>query len=209
MRQTIIVTGDINLLDVTDPTVPFARVAETFHNTDVVFGNLECCLYDPAKERDAWPGKNEEGFYAGSEVGLALKLAGYHAVGCANNVNYGAEAILASLEQLDKLGILHTGAGINRKAAHMPAIFETQGTRFGFLQHTSQFWPVGHEAGEKSTGVAAIKAYTAYQAPLNVNRPGVPPNIITWTDPDYLTAFKDEIASLIAVVVAAAFVLSV
>ncbi len=191
MKQTMILTGDVNLQGITDTTVPFSRVGEILRRADVVFGNLETCLYDPGEERDEY-----EGFYAGSASGPTLTQGGYRVVGCANNVIYGSEAIQASLAQLDELGILHTGAGINRKAAHMPAVFETKGTRFGFLQHTSQYWAVGHEAGEKSTGVAAIKAYTAYQPRLDWNRPGAPPTIITWTDPEYLADFKQEIVSL-------------
>ncbi len=191
MKQTIILTGDANLLNVTDPTAPFARVADTLRQADVVFGNLECCLYEPGEERDAY-----EGFYVGTAVGEALKLAGYHVVGCANNVNYGAEAIRASLARLNELGILHTGAGINRQAARAPAILKKNGIRFGFLQYTSVFWPIGHEAGERSTGVATIKAHTAYQPRLDWNRAGIPPTVITWTEPSHLKAFEEDIASL-------------
>ena len=42
MTQTLMFTGDINLMNVTDPTVPFARVGETLRRADVLFGNLEC-----------------------------------------------------------------------------------------------------------------------------------------------------------------------
>jgi len=38
----------------------------------------------------------------------ALTIAGVHAVGNANNVNYGAPAIRSSLVRLDELGILHS-----------------------------------------------------------------------------------------------------
>ena len=44
----MILTGDVNLMNVTDPAVPFALVAEEFRAADVVFCNLECCLYRPA-----------------------------------------------------------------------------------------------------------------------------------------------------------------
>ena len=77
MKQTIILTGDVNLQKVSDPTVPFARVADVLHNADLVFGNLECCLSDPP------PGYSldQEGFYAGSHAGTALKIGGFHGVG--------------------------------------------------------------------------------------------------------------------------------
>ena len=66
----LILTGDINLMNVEDPRVPFARVAAEFRDADFVFSNLECCLYDPP------PGHSHdnEGFYASPIVaGEALK----------------------------------------------------------------------------------------------------------------------------------------
>jgi len=40
----IILTGDVNLMNVADPAVPFRRIAGDLHSADVLFGNLECCL---------------------------------------------------------------------------------------------------------------------------------------------------------------------
>lgn len=194
MKRTMILTGDVNLLTVTDPQVPFAKVADTLQQADVVFGNMECCLYDAPEDRP------QEGFYVPVAMGAALKLAGYHAVGTANNVNYGAPAIRSSLAALDELGIAHTGTGLNRDAARAPVILERGGLRFGFLQRTCVYWSQGHEAGERFPGVAALKAHTAYKAPFDVyraiTRPGVPPEIITWADPEYLAAYKADVAAL-------------
>ncbi len=53
-------TGDINLMNVTDPQVPFARVKDTLRQADVLFGNLECCFYEPAAGHPV----EREGFYA-------------------------------------------------------------------------------------------------------------------------------------------------
>ncbi|HSN39732.1 MAG TPA: CapA family protein [Burkholderiales bacterium] len=201
MRQTMLLTGDINLMNVTDPQVPFARVAAELRRADLVFSNMECCLYDP---RDGQAVENE-GFYASPAAGgQALKLAGIHAVGIANNVNYGEAAIKSSVSHLDELGIPHTGAGSGRAAACAPVILERNGVRFGFLQRTSVYWPTNHEAGERSTGVAVIRGHTAYQLPLHRirpemppgNRPGVPPEILTWADPAYLARFREDIAAL-------------
>ena len=43
MKRTLMLTGDVNLMDVTDPEVPFARIKDTLRQADVLFGNLECC----------------------------------------------------------------------------------------------------------------------------------------------------------------------
>jgi poly-gamma-glutamate capsule biosynthesis protein CapA/YwtB (metallophosphatase superfamily) len=63
---------------------------------------------------------------------------------------------------------------------------------------------VNHEAGEEGTGIAVLPGHTAYQVPMYktrrgaipFNRPGIPPNIITWADKDYLERYAQEIASL-------------
>jgi len=200
MRRTLILTGDVNLMNVTDPAVPFARVLDTLRTADALFGNLECCLYDAAPERSL----ADEGFYAPRAMGHALTLAGYRALGMANNVTYGAGAISSSVAELDRLGIAHTGAGANSQQAREPALIECNGLRVGFLQRTSVYWPTNHEAGERSPGVAALRGHTAYQLPLHktrpeippANRPGVPPEILTWADPAYLAQYCDELAAL-------------
>ncbi len=201
MPLSMILTGDVNLMNVTDPAVPFKRVVEEFRATDVVFSNLECCLYDPPGGHSV----DTEGFFAHPGAGgEALKRAGIHAVGIANNVNYGEAAIKSSIARLDELKIPHTGAGANRAAARAPVIVERNGVRFGFLQRTSVYWPTNHEAGDNAPGVAVIRGHTAYQLPLHktrpeippCNRPGLPPIIKTWADPKYLQQYKDDVAAL-------------
>ena len=198
---TMILAGDVNLMNVADPTIPFARVQQEFHAADIVFLNLECCLYDPPRGHAV----ETEGFFASPQIGgEALRLANIGAVGIANNVNYGDAAITSSITRLDALGLPHTGSGANVTAARAPAVVERKGIRHGFLQRSSVYWPTNHEASANSTGIAVIRAHTAYQVPMHktrqeippLNRPGIPPVIITWTDPDYLRAFTDDIAAL-------------
>lgn len=197
----LILTGDVNLMNVEDPRVPFARVAEEFGEADFVFSNLECCLYDPM------PGHSHdnEGFYASpGPAGEALKAGGIQAVGIANNVNYGERAILGSNSRLDALGIPHTGAGADLAAARAPVILERGGVRVGFVQRTSVYWPTHHEARKDAAGVAVLRGHTAYQIPSHKlspssptpNRPGIPPVIVTWADAAYLREFKEDVAAL-------------
>lgn len=197
----MILTGDLNFMGVTDPTVPFRKTIEDFKAADVRFSNMECCLYAP-------PGGHaldNEGFFAApGPAGESLKFAGIDAVGIANNVNYGEAAITSSIKRLDEIGIKHTGAGADRAAAYAPVIIEKNGVRYGFLQRTSVFWPTNHEATAHTAGVATLKGHTAYQVPSPkanpdfppANRPGVPPEIITWPDAKHLQLFKDDIAAL-------------
>ena len=201
MPLSMILTGDVNLMNVTDPAVPFKRVVDEFRATDCVLSNLECCLYDPPGGHSV----DSEGFFAHpGPGGEALTRAGIHAVGIANNVNYGEAAIKSSIARLDELKIPHAGAGANRAAARAPVILERNGLSVGFLQRTSVYWPTNHEAGDNAAGVAVIRGNTAYQLPLHktrpeippCNRPGLPPIIKTWADPAYLKQYTEDVAAL-------------
>jgi len=200
MKRVLMLTGDVNLMHVTDPQVPFVRITDTLRRADVLFGNLECCFHEPADGHSL----EHEGFHAPPASARALVIAGYRAVGVANNVNYGAEAIRASLGELERLGIPCTGAGVDRRAARAPAIVTHEGLRVGFLQRTSVYWATGHEATDDSPGVAVLTGRTAYEPMLQArraglppaNRPGLPPAIITWADARSLAEFTGELRAL-------------
>lgn len=198
MTATMILTGDVNLMNVTDPAVPFALIHDEFRQAAIVFSNLECCLYTPPGGH-SW---EREGFFADpAAAGEALSFAGIAAVGVANNVNYGEAAIMGSIARLDQLGIAHAGAGADRTAARAPAIVTRDGVRFGFLQRSSVYWPTNHEAGDTAPGIAVIRGHTAYHVPTQgghppPNRPGVPPRVVTWADPEDLKGLAADIAAL-------------
>jgi poly-gamma-glutamate capsule biosynthesis protein CapA/YwtB (metallophosphatase superfamily) len=200
MAGKLILTGDVNLMNVTDPTIPFRHVAADLRAADIVFANLECCLHLPPARSHA-----AEGFFADPQAGgEALRLSGIHAVGIANNVNYGSANIAASIARLDQLGVQHTGAGPNLTAARAPAINARNGLRVGVVQRSSVYWPTDHEAHDDSPGIAVISGHTAYHVPTGriapgvppPNRPGVPPLIVTWADAASLGEFCKDIAAL-------------
>jgi poly-gamma-glutamate capsule biosynthesis protein CapA/YwtB (metallophosphatase superfamily) len=195
----LVSTGDVNLMNVTDARVPFRRVKDTFRAADLVFSNLECCLTSRFNEGST----HVEGFFADPKVAAAaLTDCGIAAVGLANNVNYG-EAITESVAHLDRIGIAHTGAGANSKEARAAAVVERQGMKIAFLQRSSVYWATNHEASEHSTGIAVIRGHTAYQVPMYkmrreippLNRPGIPPIIVTWADRDYLARFEKDLVA--------------
>ena len=187
-------------MNVTDATIPFRHIAAELLAADAVFANLECCLHLPSRRSHA-----AEGFFADPQIGgEVLRVSGIHAVGIANNVNYGAENIAASIERLDQLGLSHTGAGANLDAARAPAIIARNGLRVGVLQRSSVYWPTDHQAAADSPGIAVLPGHTAYQVPTGriapgmppPNRPGVPPLVVTWADRAYLAEFCQDLAAL-------------
>src|SRR4029450_12850255 len=133
MRRVLMLTGDVNLMNVTDPKVPFARIGATLRRADVLFGHLEGCSHEPGAGHSV----EREGFYAPLASAQALAIGGFHAIGNANNVNYGEEAIRSSLRELERVGIPCTGAGVNSKAARAPGIVTSRGLRFVFLRRAS------------------------------------------------------------------------
>jgi len=200
MKRVLMLTGDVNLMNVRDPKVPFALIGDTLRKADVLFGNLECCFYEPSAGHSV----EREGFYAPRASAQALAAGNFHAIGNANNVNYGEEAIRSSLRELERVGIPCTGAGVNERAARAPVVVTNRGLRFGFLQRTSVYWPTGHEATETSPGVAVLTGRTAYEPPLHrrragvppANRPGLPPVIVTWADARSLAEFTSDLRAL-------------
>ena len=73
MTQTLVLTGDIHLGHVADPAEPFALVRDVLGGADVVFGNLEGCLYDPSVTVDYKPGWH----HVGPEPAPALQHGGF------------------------------------------------------------------------------------------------------------------------------------
>src|SRR5580658_8983217 len=71
MTGRLILTGDVNLMNVADATVPFRHVASALHDADVVFGNLECCLHLPSRQSHA-----TEGFFADRRKNLRWHATG-------------------------------------------------------------------------------------------------------------------------------------
>lgn len=190
--HNIYLTGDINLLNIDDPYQPFRHLKPVLEPADFIFSNLECCLYDTER---AGTVKGREGFYVPTYLVEALLDGGITAVGLANNVNYGAEAIHSSCQTLAENGIQFAGAGPNKKAAYRPIIVEKNGLKIGFLQRSSIFWTANHAALDDSPGIAVIKGHTAYQ-PTLPNKPGSPPIIHTWAEPTHLAELRQTITTL-------------
>ena len=79
-------------MDIADPAVPFGKIAASF--TPPIWRSAIRLLFHFAFYARS---TSTEGFFADPEIGReALQLAGIHAVGITNNVNYGGN-IVASI----------------------------------------------------------------------------------------------------------------
>lgn len=195
MTRSLHLLGDINLKGIVDPSRVFEGLGPQLAKADMVFANLECCLFDDA-ERAA----EKRGFYVPTRAAALLRAGGVQVVGAANNVKIGTEAIASSLSALAEAGIASVGAGLEPAAAYRAVVVERNGLRYGFLQRTAVYWPDGHEARPGQPGVAILKAHTAYRPRYEQQaartRPGVPPEVATWADPASLAEVSKAVAEL-------------
>jgi hypothetical protein len=193
-------TGEntVTLVAVGDVGPKRANAGELFDSTrsilrgaDITFGQLESNL----SLRGTQQLHMGLGSIAHPRVGDALADAGFNVMSFASNhsLDYSEKALIDTLDKMQTNQIEVIGAGRNIVEARRPAIFERKNTRVGFLAYCSVV-PKGFAAGEHKSGVAPVRASTAYeQADW---QPGTPPRIITRAFPDDLEAMVKDIQSL-------------
>lgn len=158
---------------------------------DITFGQLESNL----SLRGTQQLHMGLGSIAHPRVGEALAGAGFDVMSFASNhsLDYSEEALLDTLDVMQRNKIEVIGAGRDIFEARRPAIFERKNTRVGFLAYCSVV-PKGFDARNNQSGVAPVRASTAYeQADW---QPGTPPRIVTKAFPDDLEAMVGDIRSL-------------
>jgi hypothetical protein len=133
----IIAVGDLalnggyhRLLAERGPDYPFRRIRARWRDAAIRFGNLEspvthCERIAPAKLT-----------LRGSPLApQALLAGGFDCVSLANNhmMDFGAEGLHDTRQQLDQVGIAHVGAGRNLDEAFEPVIIKREGQSIGVL----------------------------------------------------------------------------
>ena len=132
---------------------PFARIAPELKKGDITLVNLEAPLTGRGKEFT----DKKYRFRVKPSALTALKKAGITTVTLANNhsMDYGAVGLQDTLQQLDKAGIGHVGAGENLAAARKAAVYDIRGTKVALLGYSltlpQEFW-----AGDKRAGTALL-----------------------------------------------------
>lgn len=137
---TVAITGDIMLgrsvasqMLATNDRFPFNGTADYLKGFDITVGNLECVV---STLGTAVPNKTYH-FRADPRGFGRLRDAGFQLVSLANNHtgDFGAAAFADMLAQLPDQGIAAVGGGLNRAAAHTPAIRTVRTTTIGFLAY--------------------------------------------------------------------------
>lgn len=122
---------------------------EKLKDADILFANLEGDVSDKGTNVGS-----KYSFRMDPIVLPAILDAGFDIVSFANNHigDWSMTAFKDSLNRLDTIGILKTGAGINKEDASNPTIIEKNNIKFGFIGF-SDVGPVWMKATETNAGI--------------------------------------------------------
>ncbi|MDD2320771.1 MAG: CapA family protein [Geobacteraceae bacterium] len=157
-RVVLTVVGDIMLAGSATSTLsrqgydyPFLPTAHILRGSDIAVGNLETPI---AREGVEFTGKKFR-FKASPKAAAAIRTAGFSVLTLANNhiMDFGAQGLSETLENLKKEKILFTGAGRNLAEARKPAQVEKNGEKIAFLAY-SLTHPVEFYAQRDQPGAA-------------------------------------------------------
>jgi poly-gamma-glutamate capsule biosynthesis protein CapA/YwtB (metallophosphatase superfamily) len=133
---------------------PFRSIAHVLQDADLVFGNLESVISNKGTKQGSI-----YSFRANPKTLGALKFAGFDIVSVANNhsFDYGADALLDSIQRLAQAGITSAGAGNNQTEARAPALKTIQGTTIAILAYSAVGSPLW-QASQFTPGIAWMDA---------------------------------------------------
>ena len=145
---------------------PFANSTDYLENSDVTIANLEAPFTD-----DGEPFEKQFNFKVPPEYARGVKASGIDVLTLANNhiMDYGETGLISTIQTLDEVGLLYSGAGRNITEAHQPALLEVRGKRVAFFGYSMTF-PKEFYAREDTSG-------TAYPEPELMEA-----NLASWED---------------------------
>ncbi len=169
----LVAVGDVNIGGLKNP---FAKTEHILKEADMRFCNLEGPYFDGQGNIITWtptwsPAPSSPGGPRSGVKGLEyMANAGFDVVQFANNhaLDWGPEAFVATLNNLEEYGIKYCGAGRNLAEARKPAVLEREGVRFAFLSYAS-FYKRGNNALNHRPGLVSIRMEPFYEAP-HVNK---------------------------------------
>jgi len=116
-----------------DFSAQFKTISPEIRVADVSCTNLESIAAGERYGISGYPN-----FNAPEELLDGLKEAGFTLLNVANNhmLDKGEDALLASLRNIEKRGLTHTGASTDASVPDSGVVFDIRGTKIGFLSYT-------------------------------------------------------------------------
>ena len=151
---TLLAGGDV-LMDRTEAAGvdPFAGIVPALSSADIAVVNVEMAI----SERGEPLADKEFTFRAPPSAATRIAAAGVDVANLANNhaADYGAEALLDTVELLEAEGVIALGAGATSPDAYRHRIIEVRpGVRVAFVG-ASMVVPLGFGATQTSPGIAS------------------------------------------------------
>jgi poly-gamma-glutamate capsule biosynthesis protein CapA/YwtB (metallophosphatase superfamily) len=158
----LVFSGDL-VLDEPDADHWLSGIAPALRSASLAIGHLEVPHTRRGHELPGdvpAPGADPAHLAALKAAGFAaLTLAGNHMADC------GGEGIADTVEELDRLGIAHCGAGENLSAARRPASLSAQGVRISVLSYNCVGPENGWATGDRP-GCAYVRVATEDGRPI-------------------------------------------
>ncbi|TDF95979.1 CapA family protein [Paenibacillus piri] len=130
---------------------PYHYVKDYLTKADITVANLET----PISTRGT-PQFKEYIYRSSPDALPAFKEAGFDIVNASNNhiLDYGQDALLDTMDELDKIGIKRVGIGRNSQEAYGHEIIEHNGIKVAFLGFSRVVPETGWFAGNNKPGLA-------------------------------------------------------
>src|SRR5687768_13976176 len=128
------------------------------------------------------------------EMASVFSDCGFDVASVASNhaMDWGADALLDTVELFRGKGIRTIGAGRNLAEARAPAIVERNGVTVAFLAYCSVLRE-GYAAGPDKPGVAPLRVHTYYEP--SEYQAGMPPRVVTVPYEEDLAGALEDIAA--------------
>lgn len=185
----VLATGDL-APDRSDVASCFAATAAILREAELTFGQLETSF---AATGTRLP-QARHAVLADPAGAEALAAAGYNVISCAGNhcLDWGAGALLETIDHLNEAGISVIGAGPDIRIARRPFVAAlADGTRVAWLAYCS-ILPADYWATERRAGCAPMRALTLYEQ-VEPDQPGTPARIHSYAHREDLAVMQADI----------------
>ena len=189
-KENIVLFGCGDVAPIHDPMEPYTTLARPVLATgDIRFGQCER-MYSEKGTRSLHGGttsRNEPHMVS------IFGDCGFNVVSLACNhvLDWGEDALMDTIEGLQKQGIQVIGAGRNLQEARQPAIIEQNGVRVAILAYCSVLME-GYAAEANKAGAAPLRVHTSYE-PYEYQA-GIPPRVVTVPYEEDLAGMVEDIA---------------